>query len=73
MGNVDEDFSPCRLNMDFGFYADGQNLYMICSVAIDSTFSMGNETKRDQSGSGDFIMIRLITVQNFAYTYVFIL
>ncbi len=73
MGNVDENFSPCRLDTKFEFYADGQNLYMICSVEIDSTFSKGNETKRDQPGSGDFIMMRLITVpnQNFAYTYVF--
>ncbi len=73
MGNVDENFSPCRLNTVFEFYADGQNLFMICAVEIDSTFNLGNETKRDQSGSGDFIMVRLLTVpnQNFAYTYVF--
>ena len=73
MGNVDENFSPCRLNTEFEFYADGQNLFMICAVEIDPTFNLGNETKRDQSGSGDFIMVRLITVpnQNFAYTYVF--
>lgn len=73
MGNVDDNFSPCRLNTEFEFYADGRNLYMICAVEIDSTFNLGNETKRDQSGSGDFIMLRLITVpnQNFAYTYVF--
>lgn len=73
MGNVDDKFSPCRLNTEFEFYANGQNLYMVCAVEIDSTFNLGNETKRDQPASGDFIMIRLITIpnQNFAYTYIF--
>ncbi|HQG94224.1 MAG TPA: hypothetical protein PK506_03685, partial [Candidatus Syntrophosphaera sp.] len=26
MGNVDDNFSPCRLNTEFEFYADGRNL-----------------------------------------------
>ncbi|MDD2332438.1 MAG: hypothetical protein PHI68_07285 [Candidatus Cloacimonetes bacterium] len=73
LGNVDDNFAPCRLGNELVFYADGQNLYMQCVSEIDSTFSMGKESKRDQASSGDFIMLRLITVpdQNFAYTYVF--
>ena len=40
MGNVDDKFSPCRLNTEFEFYANGQNLYMVCAVEIDSTFNL---------------------------------
>lgn len=72
-GNIDDNFSPCRLTTNLEFYVDEQNLYIKIVADIDSTFSIGKEGKRDQSSNGDHIILRVITIkgQSFAYSYVF--
>lgn len=72
-GNIDANFSPCRLSTNLEFYADEKNFYVKIVADIDSTFNVGKEGKRDQNSNGDHIILRLITFkgQNFAYSYVF--
>lgn len=66
-----EDGAPEKLQTKTWFWQDGGDLVVRFEAEIDSTFTPGSVSLRDEGGSADYLRLQLITMPeaHFAYYY----